>query len=183
MFPLHHNASQEGFVLLNSCNQPKSRGWIRLTSRNIKVPPLIDPNYLQHKDDISCLIKSVRLAVRVMETDTFKKIGAKIHWPRLRECMKFGPSRIDIETNHPSDEYIECLARQVAITTHHPGGTCAMGTKADEAPLDSRLRVRGVERLRVADASVLPTPISGTPNSVLVSVAERAADIILEDRV
>ncbi|CAO1416166.1 unnamed protein product [Diamesa tonsa] len=173
-FPLYANSGQEGFVPLSTCYLPKSRGVIQLDSNNVLADPLIDPKYLNNYDDVICMRKAVRLVVETIATKAFQKMGAQIHWPQLNECLNFGPFDKDFETNYPSDRYLDCLIRHGAVTAHHPGGTCAIGTV-----IDNELRVHGIKGLRVMDASIFPSPVSGTPNSIIIAMAERAAKLIL----
>ena len=130
-FPLYANSGQEGFVPLSTCFLPKSRGVIQLDSKNVLADPLIDPKYLNNYDDVICMRKAVRLVVETMATKAFQKLGAKIHWPQLNECLNFGPFHKDFETNYPSDRYLDCIIRQGAVTAHHQGGTCAIGSVID----------------------------------------------------
>lgn len=117
---------------------------MKLKSRNPKTPPIIDPNYLQDKDDVNCMIKSIRLAIRLVQSEVFQSLNPKIHWPRLRNCENFGPTENDFELNFPSDRYLECLLRTTSITSHHPGGTCAIGSS-----LDNRLRFFELAHLKI----------------------------------
>lgn len=130
-FPLYANSGQEGFVPLSTCYLPKSRGVIQLDSNNVLADPLIDPKYLNNYDDVICMRKAVRLVVETIATKAFQKMGAQIHWPQLNECLNFGPFDKDFETNYPSDRYLDCLIRHGAVTAHHPGGTCAIGSVID----------------------------------------------------
>ncbi|XP_058449737.1 neither inactivation nor afterpotential protein G [Malaya genurostris] len=177
-FPFYYNKSQEGFLFLNTCHQPTSRGAIYLRDRQAQSHPFINPNYLKDKFDIECMVSAIRLAAQTVETVPFRRIGAKIHWPKIQRCINFGPHLEDFRTNNPSDRYLECILRESALTGHHPGGTTAIGLHS-EAVVDNNLRVNGVERLRIVDAGVFPAPVSGTPNSLVVAVAEKAADVIL----
>uniref|UniRef100_A0A8D8EZU7 Neither inactivation nor afterpotential protein G n=3 Tax=Culex pipiens TaxID=7175 RepID=A0A8D8EZU7_CULPI len=177
-FPLHRNTTQEGFLFLSTCHQPKSRGAIYLRDRNAHSKPFINPNYLKHPADIDCMTEAIRLAVKTAATEPFRRMNATIHWPRVRSCANFGPFEEDFRTNRPSDRYLECILRVSALTGHHPGGTAAMGRAG---VVDGQLRVNGVRGLRVVDASVFPAPVSGTPNSVIIAVAEKASDIIVRD--
>lgn len=179
-FPFYKVANQEGFVLLNTCNQPRSRGDVKLASNFVADPPLINPNYLHKDEDISCMIRAIRVGVHLLKTSHFQRIGAKIFWPKFSQCSNFGPVDSDFITNEPSDRFLECIIRIAAVTAHHPGGTCAIGTEANDV-LDSQTRVRGVQNLRVIDASILPTAISGTPHAVLVAVAQYGADLVLKN--
>ncbi|XP_067009537.2 neither inactivation nor afterpotential protein G [Anabrus simplex] len=172
LFPFSQNTSQEGFVLLASCLQPLSRGTVSIRSVDPTQAPVIDPQYLIHPYDVTCMTKAVRLAVRVVDMAPFQILGAKLHLPHLDECRHLVP---DVR----NDVYVECIVRTAAITGHHPAGTCKMGSPSDPATVvDPLLRVRGIAGLRVVDASVMPTPISGHPNSVLMAMADRAASLI-----
>ncbi|XP_058061993.1 neither inactivation nor afterpotential protein G [Anopheles bellator] len=175
-FPFYRNASQEGFLFLSTCHQPRSRGAIFLRDRHITSDPFFNPNYLKDRADIECMMEAIRLAARTVATDAFRKIGAQLHWPRIKRCANFGPPESDSGLA-PSDRYLECILRTSALTGHHPGGTAAIG-RSSEAVVDNQLRVNGVKRLRVVDASVFPSPVSGTPNSVVIAVAERASALI-----
>ncbi|XP_035781276.1 neither inactivation nor afterpotential protein G-like [Anopheles albimanus] len=173
-FPFYRNASQEGFLFLSTCHQPRSRGAIFLRDQHVSSVPFFNPNYLKDRSDIECMMDAIRLAARTVETQAFQSIGTRLHWPRVKRCSNFGPP----ETGAPSDRYLECILRTTALTGHHPGGTAAIGLHAESA-VDNQLRVNGVKGLRVVDASVFPAPVSGTPNSIVIAVAERASDLIL----
>lgn len=175
-FPFSGNSSQEGFVLLNTCNQPLSRGRVELYSNRIADMPKINPNYLSHIADVACMIRSIRLAVQLMETKPFRRMNATIHWPEFNQCKNFGPAKG--RRLAQNDRYLECLLRVGGVTAHHPGGTAAIGNVSSSV-LDSQMRVRGIKNLRVVDASILPTPVSGTPHTSIVAVAEHAANLIL----
>lgn len=113
--------------------------------------------------------KAVNLLIETIKTKAFKEIGAKIHWPKLKECSNFGP----FSGQQKSLKYLECIIRYGGTTAHHPGGTCAIGKV-----LDNQLKVKGVLGLRVVDGSIFPTPLSGVPNTVTIAVAQRASQII-----
>ncbi|XP_058116294.1 neither inactivation nor afterpotential protein G [Anopheles ziemanni] len=176
-FPFYRNSSQEGFLFLSTCHQPRSRGAIFLRDRHIGSEPFFNPNYLKDRSDIECMMAAIRLVARTVRTEAFRKIGAQLHWPRIKRCSNFGPP--DNVVQQPSDRYLECILRTSALTGHHPGGTAAIGDGAD-AVVDNQLRVNGVHGLRVVDASIFPTPVSGTPNSVVIAVAEKGSDLILK---
>lgn len=130
-FPLYANSDQEGFTALSTCFLPKSRGTVKLNSTDTKGDPLIDPRYLSHDVDMICSRNAVKLSQRIIKTKAFKRVGAKIHWPKLKECANFGPFDEDSENFYPPDRYLDCLIRQASLTAHHPGGTCAIGSVVD----------------------------------------------------
>ncbi|CAH0588233.1 unnamed protein product [Chrysodeixis includens] len=199
-FPFYNVTSKEGFMFLSTCVQPQSRGTVTLAGFTTAMPPIVDPNYLEQDSDVKCMIKAIRRAEELVSSQPFQDIGARIHWPRPERCLSFwrytkdeqkGPvlRRRKITKNQskskdaqppkvrksqsPPDAYLECIIREVAVTGHHVGGTCAGGTVVDQ-----ELRVKSLSGLRIVDASVLPAPISLFPNSVIVAIAERAADRI-----
>lgn len=191
LFPLYHNSSQEGFVFLSSCLQPKSRGTITLASNNHQTHPKINPNYLSQYDDIKCLQKAIRLSKEIIESPPFKKLNAKIHWPKLNQCELF---------DLLSDEYLECWIRVGSLTGYHPGGTCKMGND-DSSVVNENLRfvifiikycsikknswffrVKGIRGLRIIDASIMPSALTHFPNSALIAIADRAVSLILNKR-
>lgn len=147
-------SNQEGFVLLNICNQPLSRGTVRINSNHIRDAPVIDPNYLENEADIECMIRAIRLSEKLIATDVFRKVNAKIHWPVFDQCKNFADEHSDL-----NDRYLECVIRVGGVTAHHPGGTCAIGNSSDSV-LDNRMRVRGVNKLRVVDASIIPSKLN-----------------------
>jgi choline dehydrogenase len=129
-FPLHANLSQEGFVALSTCLLPHSRGSIKIDSKNIYSNPLIDPQYLSNDYDMACMRNAIRLVIEMISTKAFQQLKAKIHWPKLKLCQNFGPFE-DVANFSPSDRYLDCILRNGALTGHHPGGTCAVGSVVD----------------------------------------------------
>jgi choline dehydrogenase len=152
----------DGYTLMAGIIRPASRGSLRLASADPEAPPLIDPAYLACDVDTDALVVALELC---------REIGgqkALAHW-RGSELYP-GPG---VRTAQELREY----ARSTAITYHHQVGTCKMGVDAD-AVVDPQLRVRGVEGLRVADASVMPSVSSGNTHAPTVMIAERAADLV-----
>ena len=143
--------------------RPRSRGSVRLASRDPRVSPLIDPGFLGHEEDVKDLLAGVRKARDIMD-------GAPMARYRDGE-MYTAAARSD-------DELADWIRRR-ADTLYHPVGTCRMGMD-EAAVVDPTLRVRGAEGLRVVDASVMPTLIGGNTNAPTIMIAEKAADLILQ---
>ncbi|XP_061399547.1 neither inactivation nor afterpotential protein G [Musca vetustissima] len=181
LFPRYYNSSQEGFVMISTCLQPLSRGNVKIQSSNIKKHPLIDPKYMAEKADVECTLKAIRAGIEVVTSEAFSSLGVQIHWPRIKECI--GSVEHNIRNNNPSNEYLECLIRYVGLGSHHPGGTCKMGTNVENSVVNEEFKIHGIDKIRIIDASVLPTPLSGNPNSILVGMAMRGAAMILKDHI
>ncbi len=166
------NLSRAAFTLfghgyaLHVCDlRPKSRGHIGLTSNNPRDPARIEPNYLSHPDDMATLEKGVK--------EARKLLAAKAFDPYRGEELFPGKAV-------QSDEEIRDFIRRKAGTIYHPVGTCKMGFDA-MAVVDARLKVHGMQGLRVVDASIMPTLIGGNTNAPTVMIAEKAADMILQE--
>ena len=125
----------------------------------------IDPRLLEHPDDIKPLIRALRIARAAFATEPFAEYEGTEVAP--------GPS---VTTDEQFDHYI----RETGYTVHHPVGTCRMGSDAG-AVVDPRVRVRGVEGLYIADASVMPRLIGGNTNAPSIMIGERCADFVRED--
>jgi choline dehydrogenase-like flavoprotein len=142
--------------------RPRSRGSVRLASRDPRAAPLIDPNFLGEEGDLRDLLAGVKAARDIMDGEALR--------PYRDGEMYTAAARSD-------DELADWIRRR-ADTLYHPVGTCRMGVD-ESAVVDPALRVRGVEALRVADASVMPTLIGGNTNAPAIMVGEKAADLIL----
>ncbi|XP_050082478.1 glucose dehydrogenase [FAD, quinone]-like [Anopheles aquasalis] len=150
--------------------KPKSRGRVRLASGDPRVHPLIDANYLAQEEDLRTLVRAVRIEQRLLETNAFRMAGAELLQLIIPGCAHF---------QYDSDEYWECYVRYMTVTTYHPVGTAKMGHAEDsEAVVDARLRVKGVQGLRVIDASIMPEIVSGNTNAPTIMIAEMGADFI-----
>ncbi|XP_061722400.1 glucose dehydrogenase [FAD, quinone] [Cydia pomonella] len=150
--------------------RPKSRGYIKLKSRNPLDYPLMYHNYLTHPDDVGVLREGVKAAVAVAETKAMKRFGARFHDKPLPNCK-----HLPLYT----DEYWDCLIRQYTMTIYHLSGTAKMGPSSDPmAVVDPELRVYGIKGLRVIDASIMPTVTNGNINAPTIMIAEKGADLI-----
>jgi choline dehydrogenase len=156
-------ADRDGFSLHVCQLRPESRGEITLASRDPFAAPRIDPNYLATDEDRRALRQGLKMAREIFAASPLA--------PYVGPEFKPGASVV-------SDSDIDAYIRATAETIYHPVGTCRMGAD-DRAVLDGQLRVRGVEGLRVVDASVMPTLVGGNTNAPTIMVAEKAADMIL----
>ncbi|WP_080966718.1 GMC oxidoreductase [Variovorax paradoxus] len=156
---------EHGIMLLVTLLRPRSRGSVTLASSTPADRPLIHPAFLEHREDVQTLVAGVRETRRIL---SMAPIADHLGIERM-------PGR-----ELRSDEELAQAIRRTLFTVHHPVGTCKMGPSSDaEAVVDARLRVHGVNRLRVADASVMPTIIAGNTSAPAMMIGERAASFIL----
>lgn len=153
---------QDGFVILPTLLHPQSRGYISLRSSDPEAKPIIQPNFLSEKEDLDTLVKGVKLGLKLLRQPALNQFVDKIVAP-LDE----------------SEEGIIDHIKKSVETVYHPVGTCKMGTD-DMAVVDPDLCVRGISGLRVVDASIMPTIMSGNTNAPCFMIAEKAADLILD---
>jgi choline dehydrogenase len=160
--PLHRFA---GFTLSVCQLRPLSRGTIQIASTDPADAPEIRPNYLAEAEDANALLTGVKLARTLSASPPVSEF--------IRREIRPGA---DIN----SDEELLSYCRQTGGTIFHPCGTCKMGVDSD-AVVDQDLRVRGIDGLRVADASIMPSIVSGNTNAAVIMIGEKAADIILRN--
>jgi choline dehydrogenase-like flavoprotein len=141
--------------------RPYSRGEVGLTSSDPLAPPRIDPRFLSDARDAEIMLKGAKLLRRIVQAPALAKYRDKDLYAA--------------ETT--TDEALMELIRNKADTTYHPVGTCKMGTD-ETAVVDPKLRVRGLQRLRIVDASIMPTLVGGNTNAPTIMIAEKAADLI-----
>jgi choline dehydrogenase-like flavoprotein len=151
-----------GYSLHACALRPFSRGEVSLQSSNPLADPVIDPKYLSDPRDLQTLVKAAKIARAILMTPAMAK---------YRHKELFGVR--DNMTDPDWEDHI----RSRADTIYHPVGTCKMGND-DMAVVDTELRVRGIKGLRVVDASIMPTLISGNTNAPTIMIAEKAADLI-----
>lgn len=145
--------------------RPESRGHLQVVSRDVAVPPRVHANYLSAAEDQRVAVAALRFARRLCDT---------------RALKPFVLSELRPGAHHQSDDALLDAAKAIGESIYHPAGTCKMGPESDrEAVVDSRLRVHGVDRLRVVDCSIMPSLTSGNTNAPTIMIAEKAAAIIL----
>lgn len=142
--------------------RPSSRGSIRITSPDPDVYPSIRPNYLSTEEDCRVAVDAIKVARRIVEQAPLAEVIVDEYVPG---------------TQYQSDEELLDAARQYSQTIYHPAGTCKMGHDP-LAVVDDRLRVHGLEGVRVVDASIMPVIVSGNTNAPTIMIAEKAADMI-----
>ncbi|MFZ1992203.1 MAG: GMC family oxidoreductase N-terminal domain-containing protein [Alphaproteobacteria bacterium] len=157
--PLGH-----GFAISVVLLYPKSRGRLTLSSSDPRAIPLIDPKLMSAPEDFDPIVRGLKLARRIFASAAFAPYQASEFLP--------GPNVKD------DDEQLKEYIRKTSATTHHPCGSCKMGAD-DGATVTPELKVKGIEGLRVADASIFPMLIGGNTNAPVVMVAEKASDMIL----
>jgi choline dehydrogenase-like flavoprotein len=149
-------------ICLHVCQlRPESRGTVRLASADIRDAPLIDPNFLSAPGDLDVLKRGIALGRRILSSPSLAKLGG---------TYVYG-------TGHEEGAELDALIRAHADTIYHPVGTCRMGADA-RSVVDPKLRVRGVEGLRIADASIMPSLISGNTQAPSAMIGEYASDMI-----
>lgn len=158
-------SSQSGMTCYAHPMRPESKGHIHITSADPRRPPAIHFNFLSAAIDAELTVRAIRIAREVMYAPALAPLQVRELGP--------GPERT-------TDEEILEWVRQIGETTYHPVGTCKMGSDA-MAVVDERLRVRGIQGLRVADASIMPTLTSGNTNAPAIMIGEKAAAMVLED--
>ena len=144
--------------------RPRSTGRVGLYDNNPDSPPLIDPNYFEHEEDLQQMVDGYKAAQRLMNAPALASFVTK-----------------DVFSSHvKTDDDIRQLLRQRVDTLYHVAGTCKMGVD-DMAVVDASLKVRGIQGLRVVDASVIPSMIGGNTNAACIMIGEKAADLIKQD--
>jgi choline dehydrogenase len=143
--------------------RPESRGHVALRSTNPQDPPLIQPNSLASANDLRTLREGVKIARNLVAQKAFDSYRGE---------------ELNPGAHATSDADIDDFIRRTAITIYHPVGTAKMGNDR-MAVVDAALKVRGVQGLRVVDASIMPTLVGGNTNAPTIMIAEKAADLIL----
>lgn len=153
---------EDGFTILPTLLRPKSRGWLGLRSANPFDFPVIQPNFLSAEEDKQVMIESCKKAIEVLEATAFDGYRKQLIYP----------------PDTKNEEAILLHIQKIMETVYHPTGTCKMGHD-EMAVVNDELRVHGIDGLRVADASIMPTIVSGNTNAPVYMIAEKAAAMIL----
>uniref|UniRef100_A0A224YTS1 Glucose dehydrogenase n=1 Tax=Rhipicephalus zambeziensis TaxID=60191 RepID=A0A224YTS1_9ACAR len=166
--PMFNNT---GFMPAIAMVRPKSRGTVKLNPLDPSEPPLIDPQFLSEEEDVERIVNGTLKVMKLFTTEAMQKIGAKIWNGSYPNC-----------TNYTiwSREYIRCFVQQAAFPGQHVCCTCPMGDRNDSV-VNSRLKVRGLNNVRVIDASVMPQITSGNINAAVLMIGDKGAKMIIED--
>jgi choline dehydrogenase-like flavoprotein len=154
-------------ITLNSYTlRPKARGTVTLRSADPKAPPVVDPNFLGHPDDLRISVEGVRISREIFSQPSLQKYIRSIHFP-------------DDSVRSQAD--FEAYTRQYGRTSYHPTCTCKMG-RDPMAVVDPQLRVHGLEGIRICDSSVMPSLVGSNTNAATIMIGERASDLIRGNR-
>jgi choline dehydrogenase len=153
------------FTLCAACVMPTSRGELRLSGPGVDDPLLLDPNVLATAQDINTLVACVKMMREIASQPALAPWRGREVYPGA-----------EVQT----DEALADYCRSAIVSYHHQVGTCAMG-QGPQAVVDSRLKVHGLEGVRVVDASIIPMVPSGNTNAPVIMIAEKAADMIKAD--
>ncbi|MBW4669994.1 MAG: GMC family oxidoreductase N-terminal domain-containing protein [Cyanomargarita calcarea GSE-NOS-MK-12-04C] len=164
--PPAYARSGSGFSSTVCLNHPQSRGSVSLRSASPQDSPLIQMNYLQSESDLQKLVAGVKIIRQLSQTDAFDE---------------FRGEEVAPGADKKSDEALQAYVQEVCESIWHPVGTCKMGTDLF-AVVDPQLRVRGVDGLRVVDASIMPIITTGNTNAPTIMIGEKAADLIKGSR-
>jgi choline dehydrogenase len=153
---------ENGYSIVASVAVPHSRGTLLLAGADVHEPPMIDPAYLEDERDVDTLVAGLLMARRVGRAQSFSR---------------WNPTEATPAADENNTAEWRAIACHAAGSQFHPVGTCRIGVDG-LAVVDPRLRVHGVDGLRVADASVMPSITSMNPNATVIAIAERAAALI-----
>lgn len=165
IYDLNSFSRKDGYGILTILARPESRGYVSLKSADPLAPPLIQPNLLSDPRDMEVMIKALRKAIDIGQSSSIKE---------------FSPDGVCFPTLPVTDNSLREHIRKTVETLYHPVGTCKMGND-ERSVVDQRLRLFGIKGLRVADASIMPTIITGNTNAACIMIGEKASDLVLKD--
>lgn len=163
-------ANKEAFGMVPVLLKPKSRGRIVIKSTNPFRWPSLQPNYMDHPDDVTAMLEGVQTIIDISNSKSMKQYGSNLHDTPFLGCEneKYG-----------SKSYYKCCLRLYGSSLQHQSGTCKMGPSHDEsAVVDPQLKVYGITGLRVADTSITPEIPAGHTNAVAIMIGEKVSDMI-----
>lgn len=154
--------------------RPESRGYLTLNKTHpVFGQPLIYPRFFTKQKDLDTLVAAYKFATKLENTKAFKENGVKFIRKQVEACSQYVWG---------SYKYFSCILTSYTGTIYHPAGTCKMGPHYDNsAVVDPRLRVYGIDNLRVADASIMPNIVRGNTNAPCIMIGEKVSDMIKED--
>lgn len=148
----------------------KTRGHLTLVNSDIDTDPILNYPYFEDPSDLKTIVYGIKEAIKMVDTQSFRSIGARLHDVPLASCSHFAKD---------TDQYWECYARHLTVIVPQMVATNRMGPATDPgAVVDQELRVRGIRNLRVADTSVVPTTISGHLQAISYVIGEKLSDIL-----
>ena len=166
--------NKDSFSFLLMVTRLTSRGYIQLRSRNPFDKPIFEAGYFNHPHDIKVIREGMKFCIALTKTKAFRRYGARVWEGRKMP----GCAHLQLW----SDPYLECLARHYTNTIYHHSGSARMGPASQPgAVVDPRLRVYGVGGLRVVDASIMPTVVSGNTNAPTIMIAEKVQSLLFYD--
>lgn len=166
------NLEEDFMCVLVTLLNPKSIGLLSLRSSNADEKLKIVSGYLEEQDDVDTIFRAIRSLQRFLGTNSFRNHEGHEMILDVEGCQSF---------EYDSDEYWECYIRHMSTTLYHPVGTTKMGPDSDPSSVvDSELRVKGVNGLRVIDASIMPNIVSGNTNAPTIMIGEKGADMIMK---
>lgn len=151
---------------------PFSKGAIYLRSQNPYDKPLIKYSYFEDERDVKASVEGIKKLVKIVNAPYFKSINAFVHRVNIPQCNNF---------KFQSSEFWKCFLINVGVTVYHPVGTCKMGPSSETAVVDNFLKVHGAKKLRIIDASIMPSPTSGNTQAPSIMIGEMGADMIKQE--
>ncbi|XP_036339664.1 glucose dehydrogenase [FAD, quinone]-like [Rhagoletis pomonella] len=165
--------SADILIMFNFLLTPKSKGYMRLQSSNYKDDPKLVHNYFSESEDVETVLRAMRFQEQLVNTTAYKAMNATMLLPSIDECDAY---------ELRSDDYWRCYLKYFSCTLYHQSATVKMAPETDETScVNPRLQLRGVDNVRVADASVMPKVPSANTNAGTVMIGEKVADFIRED--
>jgi choline dehydrogenase len=155
-----------GITFVASPCRPESRGRLEIKSRDVDAQPAIYPNYLATDNDVRTMVDSLKILQRISQTNPMAEV--------IEAGVRPAGRKLD-------DEQLEAHAKMTCKTTYHPTSTCTMGVNTNTSVVDPRLKVHGINKLRVIDASITPLMISGNTNAMSTMIGEKGSDLVLAD--